>query len=108
MASCNERMAFICHRQINAIKAQVGMHMEYIITNSIRLYHARGSRVLVERLQKKLQCNGMEGVVVKMNDPRMCIPLGHQKNRHCMLKRMRPQWRNCLLDCRRAMAKEAA
>ena len=104
MASCNERMAFICHRQINAIKAQVGMHMEYIFTNSIRLYHARGSRVLVERLQKKLQCNGMEGVVVKMNDPRMRIPLGHQKN----YTRMRPQWRKFLLDCRRAMAREAA
>ena len=52
-------MAIICDRQIDAIKAQAGMHMEYIFTNSIRLYHARGSRVLVERLQKKLQYNGI-------------------------------------------------
>jgi len=67
VASCHQRMASICQQQAQAIIEQVGMHMEYMLTNSSGLYHAQGSRVLVEGLQKKPEFNGIEGVVVEMD-----------------------------------------
>ena len=62
VAVCHQRMACNCEEQVEAIIKQLSMHMEYMLTNSIRLYHSPGSRVLVEGLQKKLQYNGIEGV----------------------------------------------
>jgi len=62
------------------------MHMEYMLTNSIRLYHSPGSRVLVHGLQKQLQYNGIEGVVVKMDALRMRVRLDMLNNKELMLK----------------------
>ena len=64
VASCHQNMAFICQQQVFAIKAQVGMHMNYMLTNSMVVYHSQVSRVLVEGLQKNQQYNGIEGVVM--------------------------------------------
>jgi len=62
------------------------MHMEYMLTNSIRLYHSPGSRVLVEGLQKQQQYNGIEGVVVEMDALRICVGLDTLDNKELMLK----------------------
>jgi len=43
------------------------MHMDYMLTNSICLYHSPGSRVLLQGLQKQRQYNGIEGVLVEMD-----------------------------------------
>ena len=85
-ASCHQRMACICQEQVMAITKQVWMHMEYMLTNSIRLYHSRGSRVLVEGLQKQQQYNGIEGVVVRMDALRMCVRLDMLDNKELMFK----------------------
>jgi len=50
-----------CQKQAKAIIEEVGMHMDYMLTNSIGLYHAPGSRVLVEGLQQKPQWNRRRG-----------------------------------------------
>jgi len=34
-------MAIICQEQVQAIIKQLYMHMEYMLTNSIRLYHSK-------------------------------------------------------------------
>ena len=82
MASCHQNMAFICQQQVYAIKGQVGMHMNYMLTNSMAVYHSQVSRVLVEGLQK----NQIEGVVMKTDGPRMRIRLDTHDNKELMLK----------------------
>ena len=53
VASCHNRMASICHAQATAIRAQSEIHVQYMLTNSMRNHHGRGRRVLVEGLQKQ-------------------------------------------------------
>jgi tetratricopeptide (TPR) repeat protein len=86
VASFHHKMASICYEQVNAIRAQLGMHMEYMSTNSMVLYHSRGSRVLVAGLQKNQQYNGIEGVVMKTNAPRLRVRLHAFDNKEIMLK----------------------
>jgi len=86
VAACHQRMAFICQEQDKAFRKQLSMHMEYMLTNSIRLYYSPGSRVLVEGLQKQQQYNGIEGVVVKMDALRMRVRLDMLDNKELMLK----------------------
>jgi len=86
VAACHQEMAIICQEQVQAIKAQLRMHMEYMLTHSMRLYHSPGSRVLVEGLQKQQQYNGIEGVVVEMEALRMCVRLDTLDNKRLMLK----------------------
>jgi len=86
VAACHQQMAIICQEQVQAIKKQVSMHMEYMLTNSIRLYHSPGSRVLVEGLQKQQQYNGIEGVVMKLEALRMRVRLDTLDNKVLMLK----------------------
>ena len=86
VALCHQNMSDICQKQVDAIKAQVGVHMNYMLTNSKVLYHLPGSRVLVEGLQKKQQYNGIEGIVVEMDGPRMRIRLVMLDNKELMLK----------------------
>jgi len=62
------------------------MHMEYMLTNSIHLYHSPGSRVLVEGMQKQQQYNGVEGVVVETDVLRICVCLDMLNNKELMLK----------------------
>jgi len=86
VAVCHQRMAFICQEQAEAIRKQVDMHLEYMLINSMRHYHSRGSRVLVEGLQKNQQYKGIEGVVVKMDALRLCVRLDTLDNKELMLK----------------------
>jgi len=86
MALCHHQMAFICHKQADENRKQVYMHMEYMSTNSICLYNSPVSRVLVKGLQKKLQYNGIEGVVVEMDALRMRVGLDTLNNKELMLK----------------------
>jgi len=86
VATCHEEMAIICREQVKAIIKLLWMHMEHMLTNSIRLYHSRGSRVLVEGLQKQQQYNGIEGVVVRMDALRLCVRLDMLDNKELMLK----------------------
>jgi len=60
--------------------------VEYMSSNSIRLYNSPVSRVLVKGLQKKLQYNGIEGVVVEMDALRMRVGLDTLNNKELMLK----------------------
>jgi len=46
VAACHQEMVILCQEQVQAIKAQVCIHMDYMLTNSICLYHSAGSRVL--------------------------------------------------------------
>jgi len=85
-ASCHQQMAIICQEQVEAIIKQLSMHMEYMLTNSMRLYHSPGSRVLVEGLQKQQQYNGIEGVVVNMDALRMRVRLDTLNNKELLLK----------------------
>jgi len=62
------------------------MQMKYMLTNSMRLYHSPGSRVLVEGLQKQQQYNGIEGVVVNMDALRMRVRLDTLNNKELLLK----------------------
>jgi len=62
------------------------MQMKYMLTNSMRLYHSPGSRVLVEGLQKQQQYNGIEGVVVNMDALRMRVRLDMLNNKELLLK----------------------
>jgi len=86
VAACHQRMDLICQEQVKAIIQQVSMHMEYMLTYSICLYHSPGSRVLVEGLQKQQQYNGIEGVVVEMDALRMRVRLDTLHNKKLMLK----------------------
>jgi hypothetical protein len=79
-------MATICHEQTVAIKAQVSLHKEHMLTNSMRHYHSPGSKLLVEGLQKQQQYNGIEGVVVKMVVSRMLVRLDTLDNKELMVK----------------------
>jgi len=82
VAVCHQRMAFICQEQAEAMD----MHLMYMLTNSMRHYHLRGSRVLVEGLQKNQQYNGIEGVVVRMDALRLRVRLDTFDNKELMLK----------------------
>jgi len=86
VASCYQHMASICQEQAIAIRNQLFMHMDYILTHSMRHYHARGSRVLVEGLQKKPRYNGIEGVVVTIDGLRLRVRLDRHDNKELMLK----------------------
>jgi len=86
VASCHQKMVCICQQQVQAITKQLSMHMEYMLTNSMRLYHSPGSRVLVQGLQTQLQYNGIEGVVVEMHALRMRVRLDTLNNKELMLK----------------------
>ena len=86
LALCLQEMACICQEQVKVIIKQLSMHTEYMLTNSMRRYHAPGSRALVEGLQKQQQYNGIEGVVVKMDALRMCVGLDMLDNKELMLK----------------------
>jgi len=86
VASYHHRMAFVCQEQAQAITIQVDMRTEYILTNSMCCYHSQGSRVLVERLQNKLQYNGLEGVVVKVDALRLRMCLDSHDNEELILK----------------------
>jgi len=86
VAACHQQMACICQGQVKAIVKQLSMHMEYMLTNAMRLYHSPGSRVLVQGLQKQLQYNGIEGVVVEMGALRMRVRLDTLDNMELMLK----------------------
>jgi len=72
--------------QVNAIKKKLCMHMEHMLTNSMRMYHSPGSRVLVEGLQKQQQFNGIEGIVVEMDALRMRVRLDTLDKKKLMLK----------------------
>jgi len=48
-------MALNYCEQAKAIRAQAGMHEEYMLTNSMRRNHLQGSSVLLEGLQKQQQ-----------------------------------------------------
>jgi len=86
VASYHHRMAFVCQEQAQAITIQVDMRTEYILTNSMCCYHSQGSRVLVERLQNKLQYNGLEGVVVNVDALRLRMCLDSHDNEELILK----------------------
>jgi len=86
VATCHQRMVFVCQEQVKAIIQHLFTHKMYMLTNSMRLYHSPGSRLLVKGLQKQQQYNGIEGVVVKMDGLRMCVRLDAVDNKELMLK----------------------
>jgi len=86
VAICHQEMAIICQAQVQAIIKQLYMHREYMLTNSMHLYHSPGSRMLVEGLQKQQQYNGIEGIVVEMDALRMRVRLDTLDIKKLMLK----------------------
>jgi len=86
VVACHQRMTCIGREQVKSIRAQVDMHMENMLTNSMHHYHSRGSRVLVEGLKKQPQYHGIEGVVLEMDALRMCVRLDTNDNKEVMLK----------------------
>ena len=86
VVECHSKSTLNSFRQVEAKRKEIFMHEQYMVTHSMSSYHSRGSRVLVEGLQKKLQYNGLEGVVVTMGHPRMRVRLDVPDNTEIMLK----------------------
>ena len=68
---------FLC--AADAIRNQLSVHMDDIMTDSMPRYYSLGSRVLVGGLQNQPQYKRIKGIVVKMDFTRMRVTLDSSK-----------------------------